>query len=119
MSDDNTAPKLQIDHSGRGATAVVGDQLGRVRPWRSAAARLYARSQHRTSNSDQERLLEEIAAIEADIHEAREIVADRLKHAPLKVKSHSHIVDFDRAMDNLEAALTTCRGAIEAARQRT
>jgi hypothetical protein len=102
-----------MDRSNQDARKAVSIVLERFTPWRLAIARMTGRAGMSTlSPRDLATMAEACSMIAKGIAEARTDLIIELADAPLKVTSHSRVVDAERALDNVESALADLRQLI-------
>ena len=93
----------------------MADVLARFTPWRLSIAQMRGRAEHHRGLSADEcaEMLGHCASIERGIVEARTDLLLSLGDAPPKVAGHSHVVDVERALDNLEEGVSDVRRKLE------
>src|SRR5687767_570938 len=102
-----------MDYSNRDARRAVADVIDRIAPWRLEIAKMMARAETgRLSPDDLTGMVEECSVIATAIAEARTDLIIELAEAPAKVTGHSRVVDAERALDNVEAAVAEARRLI-------
>ena len=95
-----------VDHSTRDARVAIATVVSDLERHRSRLAVIAARARHGVSRDEQMSLRKECLAIRLAIHQARLEVLENLMDAPPKVAAHSRVVDVEKALDNLERALS-------------
>lgn len=98
-----------IDRSDQIARAALADALTHFPKWRDDVAR-FAISAERTRDPTLmlarcDEIAREIAAVRSDL------ILD-LAEAPQRVSGHSRVVDIEKALDNIEAALNDVRARL-------
>jgi hypothetical protein len=101
-----------MDTSNRDAREVIADVLGRFADWRQALAHFQARAERGFSASERADTLERCAQIEAELMAARTGLILSLADAPRQVAGNSRVVDVERALDNIEAAIAALRAKL-------
>jgi hypothetical protein len=113
MELEHQPRRRAIDHSNREARRAVADVIDRFTRWRVAIANMSGRAElGRLTAVDRERMLKDCMEIENEIAEARTDLLLELADAPVKVTSHSRVVDAERALDNVEVSLAGVRRLI-------
>ena len=104
--------KRAVDHTNRDARVAIGPTIDLCQAWRTEIAQIGAKAGRPFFSDDHYRLLRRCDEIGAQIRGARTSLTIELVEAPIKVRSHTRIVDLEKALDNLEATLETVRGRL-------
>src|SRR3569623_2152698 len=102
-------PKRKVDTSGREASLAVAEIAARLEPLRARIALINAKARRDLSNGERKDLVAECDAILAVATAARADLISNLMEAPRKVAGHSRVVDIEKAIDSLEAAIDAAR----------
>jgi hypothetical protein len=107
---DETEPRRRLmDNSNRVVRNVLAGSIETIGAWRNEVALLKARAA-RFDGHETDKLQARCSEIETGIMEIRMSLLAELADAPHKVRGHSRVVDVEKALDNLEAALSEVRG---------
>jgi hypothetical protein len=110
MDDVDGLPRRRVvDTSNRDVRRALAASIEQIGQWRSEVALLKARAAH-FNGAGTDHLFRRIGEVEAGIMEIRTELLLDFADAPQKIKSHSRVVDVERALDNLEATLRDVRG---------
>jgi len=105
--DAPTARK--VDTSAREARLAVSEIAARLEPLRARIALINAKAERHFSTTERADLIAECDAIRAASAAARTDLISNLMEAPRKVAGHSRVVDIEKAIDSLEAAIDAAK----------
>lgn len=111
MDDDDAPPRRKTDQSNRQVRRALAGSIEQIGRWRMDVAVMQARAGRPLSEAERTALRQNITAIEAGMMDIRMALIAELADAPPKIKGHSRVVDIEKALDNLEAALHELRRA--------
>jgi hypothetical protein len=110
MQSSEGPPSRVMDRSNRDAARAIAEIVSVIGDWREEAALMQAHLRFRHTLNERQR--ERIREIDAGIMELRTELIVRLADAPQKVAGNSRVVDVERALDNIEAAVTALRAKL-------
>ena len=84
-------------------TRLLAETMDRFPGWRQRCAFMAAAAAR--PDSDPAPLVEDCATIRAEVQEARTDILLALSDAPPRLAGHSRVVDVERALDSVEAAV--------------
>ena len=109
MSLDSEPRRRQMDHSNADARHAIAQTLSHFSSWRLDLATFAAQAERRFSAADREAILDRCAVIETELMSARTDLILTLADAPQRVTANSRVVDVERALDDVEAAVARLR----------
>lgn len=102
----------QMDHSNVDARKAIAETLARFGAWRVDLSRFAGKVERRFSDAERAAMLARCATIEGELLMARTDLLLGLADAPQKVVGHSRVVDVERALDNVAAAVGELRAKL-------
>ena len=116
MTTNEPAPDLLrqrvVDHSNRDARLAVAEVAARCPPLRARLAVMAARAERSLNDAERSAFLDECTDIQKTVEGARTDLILALMDAPAKVAGHSRVLDIEKAIDNLEAAVSAVRACL-------
>jgi hypothetical protein len=106
--------KRQTDTSNAEARRAIAASWSRFSPWRSDIAHFNARAERGASARERDEMLARCATIETELLAARTDLIVNLAGSPPRVAGHSRVVDVEKALDNIEQAVSELRQRLAA-----
>lgn len=107
--ENEIRPRRKVDTSGREACLAVSEIAARLEPLRARIALISAKARRPLSNGERADLVAECDASSSAVTAARADLISNLMEAPRKVAGHSRVVDVEKAIDSLEAAIDAAK----------
>lgn len=104
----------RVDRSNAQARSVVDSTLTQFARWRDELATFEARARRRLTEAERGDMLARCGEIETEVLTVRTELILSLAEAPQRVRSNSHVVDVERALDSVERSLGDVRGRLGA-----
>lgn len=101
--------KRQTDTSNAEVRRAIATSWSRFSPWRNDIAHFNALAERGASAPDRDKMLARCAAIETELLATRTDLIVNLAGSPAPVAGHSRVVDVERALDNIEQAVSELR----------
>jgi len=112
VDEGRPVKRRQVDTTNKDARIAVRAVVRALEPLRSRTALIAASALHGVTESERQSLLAECGEIAAGCREARQSLIIGLMDAPRKVAGHSRVLDVEKAIDSLEAAVEQARSSL-------
>ncbi len=109
MDHEQAPPRRKTDKSNQQVRRALAGSIEQIGRWRMEVAVMQARAGRNLNEAERTALGRACSTIEAGMMEIRMALIVELADAPPRVRGHSRVVDIEKALDNLEAALHELR----------
>lgn len=110
LEPDRPRRRRVMAHDTRDARMAITDVVSRFAAWHDTLTIMAAKNGRRQSDAEQQEMLDQCFEIRRQVAEARTDLIIKLAGAPARVSGHSRVVDVERALDRIEAALDDMAG---------
>jgi hypothetical protein len=99
------APRRASNNTDQLAREALADAFSHFPQWRSDVARFEMTADRVARDADRQPMRSRCEEIEREITDVRTELILNLAEAPQQISGHSRVVDIEKALDNIEAAL--------------